>query len=87
MWADSTDSIPKTLIRHVLCETQTRNGREKRWQCAVDFRKVAVDFRGTGACKTEEAKGPRVTDQTMVRPKTKRISNKLASPRPSPISF
>ena len=45
-------------IRHVLCETQTRNGREKLWRCAVDFRKVAVDFRGTGACETEEAQGP-----------------------------
>ena len=42
----------------VVCETQTRNGREKLWRCAVDFRKVAVDFRGTGACETEVAQGP-----------------------------
>eukprot|EP01043_Picozoa_sp_COSAG02_P067460 COSAG02_NODE_10849_length_1846_cov_1.688609_2_plen_223_part_00 len=41
-----------------MCETQTRNGREKLRRCAVDFRKVAVDFRGTGACETEVAQGP-----------------------------
>ena len=42
----------------LVCETQTRNGREKLRRCAVDFRKVAVDFRGTGACETEVAQGP-----------------------------
>ena len=41
----------------LVCETQTRNGREKLRRCAVDFRKVAVDFRGTGACEAEVREG------------------------------
>ena len=78
---------------HALCLVScVRNSNPKRSRKTVAMRRRfsqgrhRISWHGSSHNRGS-ARAPRATDQTMLRPKTKRISNKLASARPSPISF